>query len=234
MSLESSTHHEPERQPHSTSTSSSSSNSHSHSHSHSPSQTDTDTGTPSPADPFVTIPTDPDRVYTAVIEDNNRVCEQCCARIRETLPFPFTVGNAHGDYVRFIYYDRPDSHESNTPQLDTVYYEQPTIPGRSPRAYPPTRSGAANELRGARHCWNCGDFDPQTPPTRTTNELQDIAPNVSMTLTEYGINHDWPLLCSLIPKLKRSSTTNGDDHEVLKHAVSLAIQRAQRQSHSHQ
>lgn len=178
------------------------------------------------ADDFVSVPANPDRVFDTTIDDNHRVCSACYTRLRETEPFSWEVGNRHGDYVRFIYIDRPAPHETEHPELDTEYFEQPTIPGRSPKAYPPSKTGAANELRGSRYCRECGEFDAERPPTRSIAQLHDVAANVSMTLTEYGVTHDWLLLMALIADLKRSPVTDGDDHEVLKRAVAEAIRKA--------
>ncbi|WP_331232683.1 hypothetical protein [Natronorarus salvus] len=151
------------------------------------------------------------------------MCSRCYLRIRRTHEFPWEVGRKHSDYVRYIYEDRPD-HDHDVTEVG--FYEQPTLPGRCPKDYPPPKTGAANELRGSRHCACCGEFDAERDqPTRSTREAVDVAANISQTLEEYEISHDWVLLLELTKRLKRSPVTSGDDHATFERAVAKAIER---------
>ncbi len=182
-----------------------------------------------PDDLRIELPSAPEAIFRDLIAENHRVCSRCYTRLRRTEPLPFEVGDTHHDLAHYIYRDRPSPHDSAYPRLDTEYFEQPTLPGRRPRGYPAPKSGAANELRGSRYCANCGEFDPERNISRRSiAEVVDVAPNISQTLTEYGVVHDWPFFLALVPRLKRSSLTDGDDHATFRLAVTRAVERAER------
>lgn len=183
-----------------------------------------------PDDHRVTIPNDPGDLWSELFVENHRVCSRCCNRLRRSEPVPDRIGRDHSGLATFIYADLPDPRELDIGERQLhhgTFWEQPTLPGRRPKSYPPSR-GVKVQLRGARYCSECGEFEPDTNvPTRTVDECLDVAANISQTLTEYGVRHDWFYLLQLTKMLKRSTVTNGDDHETFKRAIAESVKKAQ-------
>lgn len=168
----------------------------------------------------VEIPDDPGSVFGAVIERNECVCRHCYRRLKRKEPYPHSAGDDHGELVTWVTYDLPED-EPDWNTADREYFETPRIPDRNPKAYVPDEPAADAETR---HCWNCGTTEPhRTPKTRSREEAVDVAANISVTLLEYDVAHDWVLLLERVDELKQQPDYAGDDFGAFGRAVAEAI-----------
>jgi len=169
-------------------------------------------------DDALEIPDDPTRVFGAVVERNDRVCRNCYRRLRRKESFPQRVGLENSDILSFVEEVLPDGSEWN--YLDREYYESVQLEGRLDQAF--------DDNGRTSFCTNCGTLDPhRTPPTRSKQDARRAAINLSTTLHELGIDHDWLFLVHRVVELKGQPDTAGDDFECFRQATAEAIQRAE-------
>jgi len=162
------------------------------------------------------IPDDPDRVFGEVVERNDRVCKHCYRRLRRKVTFPRDVGLDHGDLMSFVEHVLPDGAKWNL--LDRKYYERVELPQRV--------EGVYDDTGKSRYCTNCGTVDThRTPPTRSKEQAFEAAVNVSTTLHELGVAHDWVHLVERVRELKGQPETAGNDFECFRRATAEAIRR---------
>ena len=174
-----------------------------------------------PDSPEIDVPDNPGAIFRDVIEQNDQVCRNCYRRLRTRERYPNVQGDRHHDRYAFVDYELPSG--SRFDVLDRVYYEDVELPGRTERAYPPADQAAS----GSRACWNCGAIDyHRTPPTRSKRGAVEAAINVSITLHEFGIDHDWLYLVGRVQDLKSQPSTAGDDFACFGRAVSEAVDAA--------
>ena len=176
---------------------------------------------PSPhPDDAIAVPDDPAAVFDAVVADNPRVCQRCFRRLRRRVPFPQEAGEDYGAHLSFVDVEIPDD-TMDWEVADREYYEDVTLPGRRPRANPPTDE----PHRSARYCWQCGTFaTTSSPPTRSLEDAIDAAAGLSVTLDELDITHDWVALLKLVDELKRRPQAAADDHFCFREATRFAIE----------
>lgn len=111
-------------------------------------------------------------------------------------------------------------HGARFEYLETEFYEDDLVEDRNVRAHPPGESADTS----SRACWNCGTVEThRTPPTRTREEAVEAAAGISVTLDEYGVEHDWLFLLGRVDELKRDPDYAGDDFATFERAVAEAI-----------
>jgi len=166
------------------------------------------------------IPDDPRRIFREVIAENDHVCQECYQRLRRYQNFPWEVGIERHGILAYVEEDLPEG--AKWDYLDREYFESVKIHDRLGRAY--TDSGKGS------YCTGCGTMDPhRSPPTRSAERARDDAVQLTVTLHEYGIDHDWVHLVERVQELKRQPETAGDDFECFKRATAEAVVRAQHQ-----
>jgi hypothetical protein len=166
-------------------------------------------------DDALEIPDDPARVFGEVVERNDRVCRNCYRRLRRKATFPQTAGLDYGDVLSYVDWVSPTGSEWDL--LDREYYERLTLPQRLGPAY--------SDDGKTSYCRNCGTMDPhRTPTTRSKQNARDVAINLTTTLHELGIDHDWVYLVERVVELKSQPDTAGDDFACFRRATAEAIQ----------
>lgn len=164
------------------------------------------------------IPDDPRRIFRKVIAENDHVCQECYQRLRRYQEFPWEVGIERHDVLAFVEEDLPDG--AKWDYLDREYFESIELHDRLGPAY--TDAGKSS------YCTGCGTMDPhRSPPTRSAERARDDAVQLTVTLHEYGVDHDWVHLVERVQELKREPETAGDDFECFKRATTEAVVRAQ-------
>ena len=166
------------------------------------------------------IPDDPARVFGEVVERNDRVCRNCYRRLRRKATFPRNAGLDYGHLLSYVDHVLPEGAKWDL--LDREYYESLTLPQRVGSAH--TDDGQTS------YCTNCGTMDPhRTPETRSKQNARDAAVNLTTTLHELGVDHDWVHLVERVVELKSQPDTAGNDFECFKRATTEAVVRAQHQ-----
>lgn len=162
------------------------------------------------------VPNDPDEVFETVIAGNSRVCQECYRLLRHYEDFPWRIGVEHADILAFVEEELPEG--SNWNLLDREYFE--SIRERDRLASAWTDEGKTS------YCTGCGTMDPhRSPPPRSVERARDTAAQLSMTLHEFGIGHDWVHLLKRIQDLKQTPDLAGNDFECFRMATAEAIQR---------
>jgi hypothetical protein len=163
------------------------------------------------------VPDDPGEVYPTLVERNDRVCRRCLVRLRRQERFPKEAGRDYGRILSFVESSVPDG--ADDASLDREFLERVELPERVARGH--TEDGRTT------YCANCGTTEPhRTPPTRSAGEARDAAINLSSTLRELGVAHDWLLLVRLVEEMKSRPKWAGDDFEVFRRATAGAVRRA--------
>ena len=167
------------------------------------------------------IPDDPRRIFKSVIAENDHVCQECYQRLRRYEEFPWEVGIEQHTVLAFVEEDLPEG--AKWDYLDREYFESIKIHDRLDRAYTDDGKGT--------YCTGCGTMDPhRSPSTRSAERARDDAVQLTVTLHEYGVDHDWVHLVERVLELKRQPETAGDDFECFSRATAEAVVRAQHQS----
>ncbi|QBI90084.1 CxxC motif protein [Halobacterium phage ChaoS9] len=167
------------------------------------------------------IPDDPRRIFKKVIAENDHVCQECYQRLRRYQEFPWRVGVERHNVLAFVEEDLPDGSEWN--YLDREYFESIKLEERLGRTYTDAGKGT--------YCTGCGTMDPhRSPSTRSAERARDDAVQLTVTLHEYGVDHDWVHLVERVQELKRQPETAGNDFECFKRATAEAVVRAQHQT----
>ena len=165
-------------------------------------------------------PDDPRRIFRALIAENDHVCQECFQRHRRFEGFPWEVGIEHHGILAFVEEDLPDG--AKWEYLDREYFESVEIHDRLGRAF--TDDGQTS------FCTGCGTMDQhRSPPTRSAERARDAAVNLTTTLHELGVDHDWFHLVERVVELKSQPDTAGNDFECFKRATTEAVVRAQHQ-----
>lgn len=169
------------------------------------------------SDDRLEIPDDPRRVFGEIIAGNNHVCQVCYRRHRRHEQFPWEVGVDRHEILAFVDEELPPGAEWD--YLDRQYFESIKLPDRLERVY--TEDGKGT------YCSGCGNMEThRSPSTRPVSRARDAAIQLSVTLHEYGIDHDWIRLVERVQELKREPETAGNDFECFRMAVADAIQSA--------
>lgn len=164
------------------------------------------------------VPADEDAVFETVIAGTDRVCQECFRLLRRYERFPSEVGLDHGDILAFVDYDLPEG-KPHWNTVDREYFESLTESDRLEQCY--TDDGETS------FCTGCGTIDPhRSPSTRSAVHARDVAIQLTMTLHELGIDHDWIHLVERVAELKREPKTAGNDFECFCRATAEAIARA--------
>lgn len=119
--------------------------------------------------------------------------------------------------------------------MGNIFLEEETPEGRTvERVSECDRCGGAGQLTdlggSTARCWNCDTCSPwyrESDATRSKANAVEAACSISVTLHEYGIDHDWLHLVTKVQQLKSQPKTAGNDFEVFKFAVEQAVYRAQ-------
>jgi hypothetical protein len=160
------------------------------------------------------IPDDPADIFPTLLERNDRVCRRCYKRLRRQESFPQDAGVRYSRILSFVEASNPDDERA-----DREFLERVEIPDRVGRGY--TEDGKTT------FCANCGTTEPhRTPPTRSATEAREVAINLSTTLQELGVAHDWLLLVRLVEEMKSRPKWAGNDFEVFRRATAKAVERA--------
>ena len=161
------------------------------------------------------VPEDPAAVFDAVgVDRPGRVCRHCLTRLRRHDVFSREGGLNSVPLLSFVEATNP----GDAPP-DREFLERLDLPDRLERGY--TAEGRETI------CAECGACDPyRWPPTRSVEDARDHAINLSWTLSELGIQHDWLLLVHVVEIGRSRSACGGDDRELFRQAVSEAVQRA--------
>lgn len=174
---------------------------------------------PVPRSELVDVPDDPDDVFGAVIERNDLVCRQCYCRLRRRFEIESLTGDERHEISSYVDYELPEGYKWEW--AERVYYETETIANRSLDAHHPDNDAAHPEDSA---CWNCGSIDTaRTPRTRSKPDAVQAAANISMTLEEYDVAHDWFVLLARVKTFKSDPDMAGDDFGVFSAAVADAI-----------
>ena len=173
----------------------------------------------------VDVPSAAADVFPDLIERNDAVCRNCYRRLARREEFPREVGYRHRDIHAFVEEVVPDGSDRFA-VLDREYYETTLEEPRNLRVTPPDDSRASTSSRA---CWSCGAIDHHRTPaeTRSKAEAIEIAFNISQTLVEFDVAHDWLLLVELVKQLKSSPSFAGDDFAVFKQATEKAVEKVQ-------
>lgn len=162
------------------------------------------------------IPDDPGRVFNELIAGNERVCQECYRLLRHYEHFPWEVGVKHSKILAFVDEVLPDGHRWDL--LDREYFESVREPERLGHAY--TEEGRES------YCTGCGTMSPyRSPPPRPAARARDVAVQLSVTLHEFGIAHDWIHLAERVQELKQQPELAGNDFECFRRATEEAIER---------
>ena len=162
------------------------------------------------------IPDDPGQVFGELIAGNERVCQECYRLLRHYEHFPWEVGVKHNKILAFVDEVLPDGHRWDL--LDREYFESVREPERLGHAY--TEEGRES------YCTGCGTMSPyRSPPPRPAARARDVAVQLSVTLHEFGIAHDWIHLAERVQKLKQQPELAGNDFECFRRATEEAIER---------
>lgn len=161
------------------------------------------------------IPDDPDAVFTTVISED-RVCQRCYSRLRRHTTYPRSKGFDHERVATFVEAANPDADH-----LDREFLERVAVPNAFDSADGEVAEGTTT------CCATCGTLEPhRSPPTRSRDDARRHAINLSATLRELGVCHDWMLLVGLVDELKTRPAYAGNDCETFRDATSRAVQRA--------
>jgi len=160
------------------------------------------------------LPRDPGSVFKALVS-SDRLCQHCFRRLRRLEEFPHETGYANREILAYVEEVLPDG-SSAFDILDREYYESVELPER------------LNTTVGeGSYCTNCGSLDPhRSPDTRSKEDARNHAINLSTTLHELGINHDWMVLVAQVVVAKSNPSTAGDDFECFRRATEKAIEVA--------
>jgi hypothetical protein len=162
------------------------------------------------------VPAAPADVFEIVIAGNDRVCQKCFRLLRRWERFPSEAGEDYGDLLAFVEYDLPE-HQPYWNVTDREYYESLKEPDRLGRTHSPDGETS--------YCRTCGTMTPnRSPPTRSIDEARDTAVTLTVTLHEFGIEHDWVHLVERVQELKREPETAGDDFACFTRATAEAIE----------
>lgn len=159
-------------------------------------------------------PGDPSSVFVAVVDDD-RVCQECYSRLRRHTPYPRERGFDHAKVASYIQAANPESD-----RLDREFVERVLVPDRV--------DGADGEVAEGRTtcCATCGTLEPhRSPPTRSRDDARRHAINLSATLRELGVRHDWLLLVGLVDELKAHPSYAGDDFKTFRDATARAVMK---------
>jgi len=162
------------------------------------------------------VPNNPGEIFEEVIAGNPRVCQECYRLLRHYEDFPWRIGVEHGDILAFVDEELPGDSRRNL--VDREYFE--SIRERD-------RLGSAWTDEGkTSFCTGCGTMDThRSPPPRSVERARDTAAQLSMTLHELGIGHDWVFLIERIQDLKQTPDLAGNDFECFRRATEEAIER---------
>lgn len=167
------------------------------------------------------IPDDPRQIFRKLIAENDHVCQECYQRLRRYQEFPWRIGIERHHVLAFVEEDLPDG--SKWDYLDREYFESIKLQDRLGRAY--------SDDGKSSYCTGCGTMDPhRSPSTRSAERARDDAVQLTVTLHEYGVDHDWVHLVERVQELKQEPDTAGDDFECFSQATAEAVIRAQHNS----
>lgn len=165
------------------------------------------------------VPDDPGEIFTALVDREDRVCRRCLTRLRRQVEFPDRPGHRYGRILSFVEAAEEDSVDDTG--LERDFLERVEVPDRLERGY--TEEGRTT------YCAHCGTTEPhQTPPTRSAEEAREAAINLTATLDELGISHDWLLLVRIVEEMKSRPKWTGNDFEVFRRATAEAVARTTR------
>mgnify|MGYP006875060278 FL=1 len=163
------------------------------------------------------VPDDPGQVFEELIAGDDRVCQECYRLLRHYERFPWGVGIKHSRILAFVDEVLPEGHRWDL--LDREYFESVREPKRLERAY--TEEGKES------YCTGCGTMSPyRSPPPRSADRARDVAVQLSVTLHEFGIAHDWVHLAKRVQELKQRPEMAGNDFDCFSQATEEAIDRA--------
>jgi len=164
------------------------------------------------------IPADADAVFETVIAGNDRVCQECYRLLRRYDRVPLEFGLDYGEILAFVEYDLPET-QPDWNIVDRAYFEAVTELDRLEECH--TDDGKTS------FCTGCGTMTPhRSPSTRSATRARDVAIQLTVTLHELGIDHDWIHLVERVAELKREPETAGNDFECFRRATADAIARA--------
>ncbi|MFD1512444.1 hypothetical protein [Halomarina rubra] len=167
------------------------------------------------ADEGLRVPSDPTRVFKCVVASNDLVCQECYRRLVQREAFDHETGYSNRDILAFVDEEIPEE-STRFDILDREYYLRERIADRLERATSEHGTTAA--------CWNCGTTSPRrSPPTRSAVEARRAATGLTVTLDEYGVDHDWVRLVDEVEELKRTPRYAGNDFETFRAAVAASI-----------
>ena len=148
---------------------------------------------------------------------NGRICHNCFRLLRYKARLPEQVGERAADIMAFVETHLPDDHDHDI--LDREFYESVTLRDRVDRVY--TRTGSSTA------CANCGMIDThRIGDNKNKHEFREVVANLSATLTELGIDHDWVTLFEVADDMKTTPGLRRNELEILEAATTQAIEAA--------
>lgn len=160
-------------------------------------------------------PSNADAVFEAVIADG-RVCQQCYSFLWRHTSYPRSKGSDHERVATFVKAVNPDAD-----LLDRKFVERVAVPDAFEAADGEVAEGVTT------CCATCGTLEPhRSPPTRSRADARRHAINLSATLRDLGVCHDWLLLVGLVDALKTEPAYAGDDFATFRDAVSRSVEKA--------
>lgn len=165
------------------------------------------------------IPDDPSQVFDAVVTAGI-VCGHCYRLLRRREAFPYALGDRHADIMANVETHLPDGHEHDL--LDREFWQRVDIPDRVPRD-----TGAVGNVSYCHHC-GCVDHRRRDGDTRSTQDAQRVAANLSVTYAELGVAHDRCELIRGVGDMKAHPFLSRKEDLIFRWATFLSIRAYER------
>jgi hypothetical protein len=170
-------------------------------------------------DEAISVPEDPEEVFDELIVHNSLVCQNCYRRLRRRFEISWAYGRDHEDIAGWIDRHLPEDYKWEI--AESEYRETETIRTRTVQTHHPDGSPSSS----SQACWNCGILEThRSPPTLSKEDAVERAANISVTLREYNVAHDWMLLLGRVKDLKSDPSMAGNDYKVFCRAVTASIE----------